>query len=219
MDISKKTNSGMNSTKKSVVVILSILLLAVIGYGLFQYTEIRRLNEEVSSLGGKVASNITKNSKLAAENLSLTKALKTLQQEITTGNNSEQNNEPSVVTPLSKLTVTAVDHQSITVPANEHHGPLSTDYFAVHATIKNQSDVNQFYSLDNFSVITEEGLIIKPHGFGPGIEQDVWTRSELAPNGQTNAVLLFASDKKLATLLLTIPGTTDQLSVVLPASS
>lgn len=216
MDSFKRTNNGM---KKSFVVVLSILSIVIIGYSTFQYAEIKRLREEVSSLESKVDSNITKNSKLATENLSLAKALKTLQQEITAGNGSEQNNEPSTVTPLSKLTVTGVDHQSITVPANDSHGPLSTEYFAVHTTIKNQSEANQFYNLDNFSAITEQGVIVKPHGFGPGIEQDVWTRSELAPNGQTSAVLLFPSDKKLATLLLSIPGTTDQISVVLPASS
>lgn len=148
------------------------------------------------------------------------KAIQALQTEIKTEDEDMQISRPPVVEQASKMTVTKVDHQLITVPANEYHGPLSTDYLAVSVILTNQSESNQMYDTSIFSAITDSGVVVRVSSFGPGIEQTVWTRSELAPGGQTEVVLLFPSNQNLVTLNMTVPGSpTQQIATALPATS
>ena len=116
----------------------------------------------------------------------------------------------------AKVTVTKVGHQAITVPANDFHGALSTDYYAVYATITNQSQNNQTYTEGSFYAITDSGVTVKIPSFGPGIDQTVWRRADIAPNGQADVTLLFPIDQKIATLVTTIPDTSDLVTTPLP---
>lgn len=184
----------------------------------FQHKKFSNLEKNYAELTSKYNSNISKTAELTNENSNLKKAVTTLQEQIV----NESSNEV-VFTPEpksgAKLTINEIGRQSITVPANEFHGPLSTEYYALNVSIFNQSESNQTYDRDSFYAITENGLIVRPSSFGPGIEQTVWNRSEIAPAGNVDVVVLFPSDQRLVTLTLTDPSTKQQISAALPAVS
>lgn len=219
MDKTQKTNNKLNIIKNIFIVAVSILAISAIVYSGLQHNRIAALDRQINSLNDTTKIGEAKNSKLSSEISNMKKAIITLQGQIKSTDEGTQVDESPSVSLGSKITVSNVGHQAITVPASDSHGPVSTDYFAISIVLTNQSTINQTYDSSNFSAITDSGVAIKSPSFGPGIEQAVWSRSELTPGGHMEIVLLFPSDRNLIALTLTIPGSSDQLIVALPSAS
>lgn len=214
--------------KKSLSLLVIIGLLTIV---IWNHTSQR---QTISDLEAKSARQIseqkeikTKNTELASNNTNLTKAVKTLQSQIDSSKiidsaiekaplGSENNSEPQKPKPAGSISVTGVRHDPTFSPANGTTPRASYDHIGVHITIKNLSESNQNYSLGDFSAVTDTGLVVKPISFGPWIEETIWYRSELVPQGYQDILIYFDLGQNLVALNWDVPGGDGSIDISLP---
>ena len=216
METPEQQTSEKQSTVKKVLIYSSVLIIGVgAGFGL-RHIMASSTNTKLNKVTAERNDSAAKQAELKKNNENLKTAVEALQEQINTQFNGVSSEDITASEPAGSISIAAFTREALTVAATDTKPQTAYDHLAVHATIKNLTNSSQFYSLDNFSAVTTDGVVVKPESFGPGIEQPIWYHSTLAPQGHQDIVVYFEVGQNLATLNWAAPGGTEIITVPLP---
>ena len=214
METPQQDSPRKPSTVKKILIYSSIFVVGVgTGFGL-RHIAASSVNTKLNKVTAERNDSVAKQAELKKNNENLTKAIEVLQKQI--NEQADGTDDITAAELAGSISITSFAREALTVAATDTKPQTSYDHLAVHATIKNLTGSNQFYTLDNFSAVTTAGAIVRPESFGPGIEQPIWNSSTLVPEGHQDVVVYFEIGQSLATLNWTAPGGTEIITVPLP---
>ncbi len=181
----------------SVVMVSTGLTLGLGTVSYIQRSSALSLSSKVAELTAANGVLQNGNNNLKAKNINLTKAVQSLQKQLSSTAITE------TPTTTTSLNISAVKIQPGSDFSLANHPQISGDLRVVYLTIRNISNSMQTYDVNAFTATTDTGVVLKPLIYAPYDTKNTWYNSSLVAGGHQDVVIFFTPEQNIVTITWT----------------